>query len=74
MMRGLRKRRFSYAKISKRIEEHFGTNKETEEPNIKISHTGVYRIINPTRKATTRKETTLMWVNFLVGFFLLGNF
>ena len=60
MMRGLRKRRFSYAKISKRIEEHFGTNKETEEPNIKISHTGVYRIINPTRKATTRKETTLM--------------
>ena len=60
MMRSLRKRRFSYVKIAKRIGEHFGTNKKTEEPNIKISHTGVYRIINPTRKATTRKETTHM--------------
>jgi hypothetical protein len=60
MMRSLRKRRFSYVKIAKRIKEHFGTNKETEEPNIKISHTGVYRIINPTRRATARKETTHM--------------
>ena len=55
LMRSLRKRRFSYAKISKRVEEHFGTNKETDEPNVKISHTGVYRIINPTKKATARK-------------------
>ena len=60
MMRSLRKRRFSYVKIAKRIKEHFGTNKETEEPNIKISHTSVYRIINSTRKATTRKGTALM--------------
>jgi len=56
-MRRLRRRKFSYAKISKRLEEHFGTNKDSGEPNIKISHTGVYRILNPTRRATSKKKS-----------------
>ena len=56
MMRSLRKRRFSYAKIANRIKDHFGTNKETGEPNIKISHMGVYKILNPTRRATTKRD------------------
>ncbi len=50
-------RRFSYAKISKRIEEHFETNKDSGEPNVKISHTGVYRILNPTRRATSKNKS-----------------
>jgi hypothetical protein len=45
----------SYMKISKQIEKHFGTNKETGKPNIKISHMGIYRILNPTKRATKRK-------------------
>ena len=56
MMRSLRKRRFSYAKIANRIKDHFGTNKETGEPNIKISHMGVYKILNPTKRATTKRD------------------
>ena len=54
-MRRLRNRRFSYMKISKKIEEHFGTNIKTGEPNIKISHMGVYRILNRTKRATSRE-------------------
>ena len=53
-MKKLRKKGLSYMKISKKIEEMFGTNKETKEPNVKISHTGVYRIINPHNKPTSR--------------------
>jgi hypothetical protein len=56
-MRKLRRKGLSYAKISKQIEEHFGTNRQTGEPNIKMSHTGVYRILNPNRKATKRNES-----------------
>ncbi|MFP6637850.1 MAG: hypothetical protein VB778_04415 [Nitrospinaceae bacterium] len=56
-VRRLRRRRFSYAKISKRIEDHFETNKDSGEPNVKISHTGVYRILNPTRRATSKNKS-----------------
>lgn len=53
-MKKLRKKGMSYMKISKQLEKHFGTNKDTDKPNIKISHQGVYRILNPTRIATKR--------------------
>ena len=55
-MKKLRKENgMSYMKISKHLEKHFGTNKDTGEPNIKISHMGVYRILNPTKRPTKRK-------------------
>jgi len=52
----LRRRRFGCAKISKRIEDNFETNKDSGEPNVKISHTGVYRILTPPRRATSKKK------------------
>lgn len=56
-MKKLRSKGLSYMKISKKIEGMFGTNKDTKEPNVKISHTGVYRIINPHNKPTKRIDS-----------------
>ena len=64
LMRKLRRKKvggkpMSYMKISKKVKEYFGTNNETGEPNISISHTGVYRILNPGRKPNLKKINIL---------------
>ena len=45
-MKRLRKQNVSYRKIAVAVQKKFGVDERTGEPKIKISHSGIYKILN----------------------------